>query len=345
MDRNGYSKIATQGKITATIYPHIDEFRQRKYDASTPHRNRDLYPGGESENCHWILDGELVFGNRKEDYKQSELGFSSISGLPTTNLNKLAKDMYFVGVSIATSKFGGDNVYGDTENVHALAVDKAGTRTITVTGPYQISAGDLVAWELPDPKSKHFRLLNQPKNKWIPLVVPFDQTTLKLDTSDLLDSMDPSAVSSPDDKISDMGFENLLDFHKKKFDENRFTPNQIEAAGFKYGLAMMFLKGIQHLNDLNEDITFENLEAKMGLFEKTDESQKFTHDLIKAMVDSTPAKNETGFEKYKHKAMQLFDDSRNEAFKSKTSRIIGKAMNTATTGEDLDIMIGHTPIY
>jgi len=355
MDHNSYTKVGTQGKITATIRPHTDEFRKRKYDASVPHRSGRLYPGGGTNQNHWILDGELVFGNRSEQYKYSELGFSSLSGLSTRDLGQLANSIYFMGVSVAQAKFGGDNIYNDPENNQALTVDKAGTRTIIINGPFDIFAGDLVAWMLPDPKKKHYRLKNEPANKWRPLIVPFDRTILRLDASQMLDAMNPNPSVAETETVTGQTYEDLLDFHKTKFDEDRMTPNQMEAAGFKYGLALMFIKGMQHLvADPNSPVDQDEVDRlidNMGLFgiNNTDENKDtFAHNLIEAMVDSTPSNDPdaTGYDKYNNRALQLWDNSRSEAFKSKTSRIIGKAMNTADArGGTLDIMLGHTKIY
>ena len=148
MNKDGYTKVATQGKITANVMPDIDEFRERKYQASIKGgAANNLYPGGAENMNHWILSGEPVYGWRKSQYTGSEVVFSDLCGLDHTQ--NLEREMYFVGIATGESKFEGDQVYGDPESNNEIAVDKAGMRTIVNNGPYDIMAGDPVCFYYP----------------------------------------------------------------------------------------------------------------------------------------------------------------------------------------------------
>ena len=353
MDENGYSKIGSQGTITATVRPHTDDFMQRRYNTSITGLKRNLYPGGAENINHHILSGEPVYGYRNTQYTDGELVFSDISGIDSRRLKKQTKNIYFAGIAKGHSEFGGNQAYGDPEVNESLTIHKAGTETIVNHGEWDIYAGDQVAWYLPDPTKKYFRPLNEPPNKRRPLLRPFDQSELYMDTSDLLEGI----TNKPESTSNGIGGMSLLQTLTNDTNRSKFNlrPDQEEVAGFKFGLALMLLKGIKHLVDDDKNgltfkvagKTFENLITTMGLFEPSAKGDKFTKNLLQAMVDDEPMSGATtDYDTYKHRAMSMWDNSRQEAHRLKTNCIIGTALSYAAPhGGSLDILIGHKKMY
>ncbi|MDB9801156.1 hypothetical protein OAB94_02140 [Flavobacteriaceae bacterium] len=321
MKQNLYSTISAQGLITSVIYPDVDGFSERAYQSSMD-KSQNLYSGAEKSQNLSIYKNELVYGLRNNQNCNNEFGFSTVNGLNKMSPARLPEDLYFIGVAGGEFHYGGNTVWGDAQSSEAMTVFKAGTHTVQNTGPSQIVAGDLVAFKAPPDGSGRLR----------PETVTFDPTVSTTDINLILNDIKTTNENGIGG-IKGLKKDQIFDEKGNLIDIKR-TPDQEQAAAFKFGLAGMF-KAVLKLLDVNEDVIQSKMDLKNR--ENNDVEGYVKIDNIDEWIASKMLESD------KNGNIKLLMNAVMKSYKLKTSAIIGKALNTAVprTGS-LDLMVGHT---
>jgi len=334
MQRDTYSDIAHQNHITGICYPFVEEFAQRQQNVKLMNPNQ-IYPGGATPQAHAILTKELVLTYKDTESEFGERGFTSLSGMPCTNLELEKRKLSIVG--FAAPKDPSSNADED------FTVIKAGTYTV-VNGPRPVQAGDLITFEMPARDNLPQSTNGTPKDKVLPQLVPFSHTDTHLQTRQIRASM---RSEDPDFGIAHLTIDYL---YADPADDMPISAIQEEALGITFGEMIKTARVIESVNGRDKAIEF--LET-IGLFdeERSQMQQEALDNAVEAMFtepegnpDANASENEKGYYKYGGDGYNLAQDARNAAFMARTSHIVGKALNGAKPYDDLDLNIGDVRV-
>lgn len=310
----------------------------------------------------------------------SEMGLSSVAGLNYgvygNNREATERDYYFIGVSKTELRIGSNDVLE-----HGGACLKAGLMSVENSGPLTIYAGSLIGWRFPliptDPNYKgnssqmgsvvYGNRGGTPNTKFRPELVPFDYTDYQSNLGAAFMAMKKTSNSVDGIRgVSDLPIEALFQSFGAE-DSNGLSPLQEEAMGYKFGLVGVVLRGIDYLknnSDLLEGNEFSgaSIAQALGLWNTGDMSEQLSgligHILGPNLPTNTPEREaldfpndfdpmgpsdtpEDRYQKLSYMLMTILLGGASASWYIKTSKILGKAANTAAPSDTLDVIFGH----
>lgn len=182
------TNITEQARAVINAHRDIHEFTKRDKNSDTDSQKK-LYNAHSTDSTKSILNGELVFSNKKTDRRSNKRKlnrisdcyvYSSFNGISTKSETRvdedelrkiIKKDIVFMGVSELTSNHK-HGVHNDDE----VVVQVGGTRTIINNGDGPVNVGDLIMWDLPTP-SEHQHRIDYPgvsNSKVLPQIKVYD---------------------------------------------------------------------------------------------------------------------------------------------------------------------------
>jgi len=347
MDDLVYDQMPSQGRVTTTCYPAVDDFIARRQN-TTRADPKKLYKGGSHQYATSILPNEIVVAERDSEAGDYLHVYSSLSGLPNDNREQAERSTFVVGLALAKS----DTTTGPITAQGGLAVLRAGTGSTVNTGHQDIHPGDRVKLIRPDPKDvKHITGTSGQK---VPhATVPFNHAETKVQKryiAGTLRSERPGYGITGDNSIS---LEEFMDMGPNKVE---LAPVQEEGCGIMYGEAIKALAFVEALEAEMQNIpvgtprerTVSRLEALALFSDSPDPKLATALEVLMGIkpvdgVSANASSPEKQFVKYAPKAFDIAQHARDGALLARMNLVTGMALNNAKAhGGTLDILFGMT---
>lgn len=159
LQQQRHQPISAQGEITRKGMPNRDDIRRRKQNAGDGLNAINVYRGGEDDTNHAIMPGELCFADRGGRVEKSYSGetfeycYTTVAGRDFGTTSKsdeeFMRGIYFVGVAKTEDLASGTDFFGDQSLDHGFSILGAGSYSTWNNGPKDITAGDILAWQVP----------------------------------------------------------------------------------------------------------------------------------------------------------------------------------------------------
>lgn len=161
-----YQPIPAQAEITRNVFYDYAEAQLRAANADA----QDAYFGGNERTFLQVKPGEIVLAQRHNGHvsggygmgKGREIGLTSVNGLrwgdyssnPIVAKELFLDSVYHVGVAKTENEDGIDS-YGYTDPLeHGFSAIGSGSFSVPHYGPDPIYAGDILVYDIPDPKAR-----------------------------------------------------------------------------------------------------------------------------------------------------------------------------------------------
>jgi len=361
-----YSPLISQAEITGKGQPDLWSFNQRRLNSGDSMTLKDSYPGGDRDENLAIMPGELVVGFRKQAAHNSfhgrsqEAGFTSAAGLyyGDKSAEALMRDMYFMGVAKTEYQYGGDSLFGTDPMDHGFGFLRAGSMSVNNNSNDDVCAGDILAWRLPptrngDPGTQGMYAPSSidsglnPRHSNNRTGTPYGKPLIQIERFDPSDfSFQLAGSYSLFDKpasqggVSDLGLKDMFGDKRKQL-----SSLQEEALGWKCGLLMVVARARADGDNFIKDINL--VDGKLSADGRSILDAVF-------LRNAPPGMNQAAIGNTNYSALQpgnydfyadhLFDmlcGAVAGGWYAKTSRIVGKAMGNAKSGQTLDVMFSH----
>lgn len=337
LQQQRHQPIPAQGEITRKGMPNYDDIRRRKQNAGDGFNAINIYRGGEDDTNHAIMPGELCFADRGGRVEKSYSGetfeycYTTVAGRDFGTTSKsdeeFMRGMYFVGVAKTEDLASGTDFFGDQSLDHGFSILGAGSYSTWNNGPKDITAGDIIAWQVPPTgrdengnvmerrrldtglNTVQRNVAGSPWSKPLFQVVPFN----------------PNDFTTQRYAIEAEIRDRVNGIQGKPYDDFRAdSTNPISTIRGEAGALALGLLGVLSLSG--------NARADK------DNTEKFTKDQVDLLVSLFERAN---MDPWTYNWLDNMFRAATGCWYAKTSRIIGKAMNAAKPGGTLNVMFSH----
>lgn len=341
------------------------------YPGGSKDVNHDVMPGDLSIGWKDVRDPMGGF---------NELGFVSLNGfyMGGDKTQRQAEDSVYpqgiVTTECRVSDPMGNSSAQDPD--HGYALVKAGTAATLNNGPKMIFPNNFVTMRFPPSRLNAFMPIDDKDNKWSsatnqrarmgtfssqirPELVPFDYTDFSIHYDSAHAAM---KVTSNKNGISDISLATMLARRQGSYaDVPRFSAEQEEAIGHYWSLVNIIAAIVESGKDkddlknmVNDALTSGAVNDNIvNIFERAfytsinsvnaDVKTKIETRVTQLQGSGEPANMATAerYKKLRALGSTLHSGHVMGNYYSKTSKIIGKSMNSAGPSETMDLLVGH----
>jgi len=359
--------IMSMGVIPGKVHldwVHVEEAMRNAEDPATA---QDCYPGGSKDVNHDVMPGDLSIGWK--DVRDpmggfNELGFVSLNGfyMSGEKTQREAEDSVYpqgiVTTECRVSDPMGNSSAQDPD--HGYAIVKAGTAPTLNNGPKQIFPNNFVAVRFPPSKLNTFMGTEDNDNKFEsgtnqraragtfasqirPELVPFDYTDFHIHYDSAHAAMGRGKNANG---IKDITLDEMLR-RRKGFNSDvpRFSAEQEEAIGHYWSMVNLLAAIAESGETVSTLVTAATKpDAKVddrivAIFHRA-----FYRSMSRGNVEKVETEVKAKSDSYK--ALRQLGSTLHSGhvmgnYYSKTSKIIGKSMNSAGPSETMDLLLGH----
>lgn len=351
---------------------HVEEAMRNGEDGNI---GAECYPGGSKDVNHDVMPGDLSIGwkeVRDPTGGFNELGFVSLNGLHMgqfTSQREAEDSVYPQGIVTTECRVSDPMGNSSTQDPdHGYALVKAGTVPTLNNGPKAIFPNNFIAMRFPPSMFNKYLKLTKGDNEWgsatnhrarmgtfasqiRPELVPFDYTDFHIHYDSARAAME---LNKEQNGIMNMPLDDVLRRRKGYLsDVPQLSAEQEEAIGHYWGLVNIVLAVLEEQASSRTKIEPAGLLGTPN----TIVINIFKRAFHTSVMSDNKVGVQTGIE---NAVSALAEESQKAAYKelrklgstlhsghvmgnyySKTSKIIGKSLNSAGPSETLDLLMGH----